>query len=108
MFDTYAKYGLEEDGMFSRPDIDAEMLSLFIKSELADDEDSENNVLPSGSSALKNKSSEGQEMLPMPAIGANTPISNIPFDVPDTLPGRPSGYTQALKELLNGFSKKYV
>ena len=93
MYKEDVMYGIDEDGIYADPSIDVSTLVQFMKDELMPDDDG-SDVLPK------------QAMTPMP--GAKTIPSNVSFNVPDVLPNRSQGYSQALKELLGKFSKQYV
>jgi hypothetical protein len=100
MFNKHMRYGLDERGPYSQPGLDVNALVDFLKAELTDNEE---RTQP----APEPDTTQALPPLPTP-VGSNTLPAQVPFDVPDVLPGRSTGYAKALKELLNHAGKKYV
>ena len=105
-FNTNMKYGIDERGMYADPTFDVNNLVAFLKNEL---DDKQAQTAPVQTPPAQTSSSGQQANVPvLPAPGANTVPSNIPFNVPNVLPQRSAGYTHALKDILKRFGTKLV
>lgn len=102
MFNKHMKYGIDERGPYAEADMDASQLIDFLKVDLASQLKDDEDTLPAKSEAQP----QDQAMGPMP--GANTLPARVPFNIPDVIPDRGTGYSKALKELLGKFGNQYV